>query len=300
METRPNLLVLGNRGFIGAALYNYLKENSNLEVKGFNSSDLDLISPDSIRQIEKVVDENTVVIFTVRAPKNIDSLKVFEQDLAITCNVARFLKNSLIKKFLYFSSISVYGDETTNLCINEQTKNAPSSYYGISKILAEEVLQKATQEKGIPFTVLRPCMVYGPGNKELPYGPNYFLHSLMDKGQLELFGDGSELRDFLFLEDLAKLTEKFIFSDLEGIYNLGTGNSSSLLNIVEILRKITKKNCPIIKLKRNKPKIDQKLNMSKLMSLFPDYTFTSLEQGLRKSYEAFHRDQDHKNLGAVN
>jgi UDP-glucose 4-epimerase len=300
MEAKPNLLVLGNRGFIGAALHNYLKGKNNLEVNGFNSSNLDLISPDSIRQIGKVVDENTVVIFVARAPKNIDPIKTFEQDLAITCNIARFLKNSLIKKFLYFSSISVYGDGTTDLCINEQTENAPLSYYGISKMLAEEVLQKATQERSIPLTILRPCMVYGPGNKELPYGPNYFLHSLMDKGQLELFGDGSELRDFLFLEDLAELTEKFIFSDCEGIYNLGTGNSSSLLNIVDILRKITKRDCPIIKLKRNKPKVDQKLNISKLLSLFPDYTFTSLEQGLRKSYEAFHRDQDHKNLDVVN
>jgi UDP-glucose 4-epimerase len=300
METKPNLLVLGNRGFIGAALYSYLKGNNNLEVKGFNSSNLDLISPNSIRQIEKVVDENTVVIFTVRAPKNLDPLKAFEQDIAITCNIARFLKNSLIKKFLYFSSISVYGDGATNLCINEQTKNAPSSYYGISKTLGEEVLRKATQEKGIPFTVLRPCMVYGPGNTELPYGPNYFLHSLMDKGQLELFGDGSELRDFLFLEDLVKLTEKFIFSHREGIYNLGTGNSSSLLNIVEILRKITKRDCPIIRLKRNRPKIDQKLDISKLLDLFQNYTFTPLEEGLRKSYENFLRDQDHKNLGVVN
>lgn len=300
METKPKILVLGNRGFIGAALFNHLKGKNNFEVKGFNSSNLDLISPDSISQIEKVVDENTVVIFAVRAPKNIDPIKAFEQDLAITCNVARFLKSSLIKKFLYFSSISIYGDETTNLRINEQTKNAPSSYYGISKVVAEEVLRKATQEKGTPLVILRPCMVYGPANKELPYGPNYFLHSLMDKSQLELFGDGSEQRDFLFLEDLAQLTENFIFSNCEGIYNLGTGNSSSLLNIVEILRKITKKDFPIIRLKRNRPKIDQKLDISKLLDLFPNYTFTPLEEGLRKYYENFLRDQDHKNLGVAN
>ena len=166
--------------------------------------------------------------------------------------------------------------------------------------MAEEVLRKATQEKGTPLVVLRPCMVYGPANKELPYGPNYFMHSLMDKSQLELFGDGSEQRDFLFLEDLAQLTENFISSNCEGIYNLGTGNSSSLLNIVEILRKITKRDFPIIRLKRNRPKIDQKLDISKLLDLFPNYTFTPLEEGLRKYYENFLRDQDHKNLGVAN
>jgi UDP-glucose 4-epimerase len=122
----------------------------------------------------------------------------------------------------------------------------------------------------------------------------------MDKGQLELFGDGSEQRNFLFLEDLAKLTETFISSNCEGIYNLGTGNSSSLMNIVEILQKITKRDCPIIKLKRNKPKIDQKLDISKLLDLFPNYTFIPLEEGLRKSYETFQNAQDHKNLGISN
>lgn len=285
METKPHIIILGNRGFIGAALYNDLNKQKYLNVKGFNSSNLDLKSPESVRQVEKVVDENTVVIFAVRAPKKIDPLESFEQDIAITCNIARLIKRNLIKKFLYFSSISVYGEAMTNLKINEKTKSAPSSYYGISKIVAEEILQKAAQEKGTPFVTLRPCMVYGSGNKELPYGPDRLTHSFIDKSQLNLFGDGSEKRDFLFIEDLVKLTEKFIFNNCEGIYNIGTGNSSSFKNIVETLQKITKKDCPIIESERTMSKIDQKLDISKLLDLFPDYNFTSLEQGLRKSYE---------------
>ena len=54
---------------------------------------------------------------------------------------------------------------------------------------------------------------------------------------------------------------------------------------VETLQKITKKDCPIIESERTMSKIDQKLDISKLLDLFPDYNFTSLEQGLRKSYE---------------
>jgi len=285
METKPHIIILGNRGFIGSALYNYLNKKKYLNVKGFNSSNLDLKSPESVRQVERIVDENTVIVFAVRAPKKIDPLESFELDIAITCNIARLIKRNLIKKFLYFSSISVYGEAITNLTINEKTKSAPSSYYGISKIVAEEILQKAAQEKGTPFIALRPCMVYGPGNKELPYGPDRLINSFIDKSQLKLFGDGSEKRDFLFLEDLVKLTEKFIFNNCEGIYNIGTGNSSSFIKIVETLQKITKKDCPIIESERNIPKIDQKLDITKLLDLFPDYTFTSLEQGLRKSYE---------------
>ncbi len=300
METKPKILVLGNRGFIGGSLYNYLKRRNSFEVNGFNSSNLDLVSTNSVAKIKKVVDENTVVIFAVRAQKSIDPIKAFEQDLAITCNVARFLKNSLIKKFLYFSSISIYGDAKTNKRINEQTKSAPSSYYGISKMIAEEILQKAADKKGNPLVVLRPCMVYGPGNKELPYGPNYFLHSLMDEGPLELFGDGTEKRDFLFLEDLAKLIENFISCNCEGTYNLGTGNSLSLISIVRILQKITKRKCPIVKLKRSRPKIDQKLDVSKLLRLFPNHTFTPIEEGLRKSYKNFQNVKNNMSLDTIN
>jgi UDP-glucose 4-epimerase len=300
MKANPKILILGNRGFIGAALYAHFKTNTNIKVTGFNSSDVDLASPDSFRKIEKAVDKDTSVVFTIRAPKSPEPLKAFEQDIAITCNIARFLNGSSMNKFLYFSSTSVYGDDVINLSIEEQTKNAPSSYYGISKMVGERLLQKAAQDRGTPFITLRPCMIYGPGNKELPYGPDCLIHSLINKGKVELFGDGSELRDFLFLEDLVKITEKFIFSDCEGIFNIGSGNSSSLLGIVDILRKITKSNFPIVKLPRKKEKIDQKLDISKLLDLFPKYTFTPLEEGLRKSYETFQATQNRNNMGTVN
>ncbi|MFQ5753234.1 MAG: NAD-dependent epimerase/dehydratase family protein, partial [bacterium] len=269
------------------------------EVLGLNSSTLDLTSPDSYHQIGKVVDKDTVIIFAIRASKRQDSLKAFEQDIAITGNVVRFLEKYPIKKLLYFSSISVYGEAVTDLCITEETKIAPLSHYGIAKVTAEALLRAATQEKGTPFIVLRPCMIYGPGNQQPPYGPDRLIHSLVQKGRVELFGDGSELRDFLFVKDLAQITEKFIVKDVSGIYNLGTGKNYSLMNIVEGLRALTQKEFPVIKLKRVKPKINQRLDISKLMKIIPDYSFTSLEKGLKQSYDSFQNINAQKNMGTV-
>ncbi|MEK9627514.1 MAG: NAD(P)-dependent oxidoreductase [Nitrospinota bacterium] len=299
METKPNILVLGNGGFIGTALYNHLKKEKECEVRGVNSSSMNLTSPESISKIENIVDENTVIVFLARAPRNQDPLTTFEQDILITCNVARLIKKKSLKKFLYFSSTSVYGDGETNLCINENTKRAPTSYYGISKLVSEEILQKVCQENGISIVILRPCMIYGPGNNERPYGPDRLIYSIINQGQLELIGDGTDLRDYLFLEDLVRILEKFIFYPSQGIYNLASDDSVSMLYISEILREISKKDFPIIKLERNRPKIDQKLDISKLLSFYPDFKFSPLKKGLRKSYEFFLLNQNLNKMGTV-
>ena len=222
-----------------------------------------------------------------RAPTEPDPLKTFNQDLAITSSIAQFIQKTPIKKFIYFSSISIYGESTSNLSITEETKIAPSSHYGISKFTSEELLRKAAKEQETPLVVLRPCMIYGPGYIELPYGPDRMVDSLVKNNQVEIFGDGSDRRDFLFINDLIEITKNFIGDDWCGTYNLGTGDNYSPWNIVRILRSLTGNDFPVIKLKRTKPKIDQKLDITKLKGVLKDYVFTSLEIGLKQSLKSF-------------
>mgnify|MGYP000692194635 CR=1 FL=1 len=284
---KKKIIILGNRGFLGAALYDFLRKKDESEIMGFNSSNLNLKSPSILNQIINCADKNTTIVSTARASSEPDPLKTFNQDLAITSNIAQFLKKTPVKKFVYNSSISIYGEDTANLGITEETKIAPSSHYGISKFTSEELLRKAAKEQETPFVVLRPCMIYGPGYVGLPYGPDRMVDSLVKNNQVEIFGDGSDRRDFLFINDFIKIIKIFIGDNCCGTYNLGTGDNYSPWNIVRILRSLTGNDFPVIKLKRTKPKINQKLDISKLKGILKDYVFTSLEIGLKRSLRSF-------------
>jgi len=287
VNAKTKILILGNNGFIGKAIFENLSSISDLQVEGFNSSTLDLSGKDSFHQLGEKVDKSTIVVFLARARKNSDPLISYDKDTVIASNVARFLAKYPIKKFLFFSSISVYGEFVTDLNITEETKIAPSSHYGISKFATENLLRLAAQEMNTPLIVLRPCMIFGPGNLELPYGPDRFINSLTEKNHIDLYGDGSESRDFLFINDLVKITKKYIFEDCSGIYNLGTGISSTFSYIVDNLRSLVGKDFPIIKNKRVKPQIDQVLNISRLMDFYPDCVFTPLKIGLKQTLDSY-------------
>ena len=122
MNAKTKILILGNNGFIGKAIFENLSSISDLQVEGFNSSTLDLSGKDSFHQLGEKVDKSTIVVFLARARKNSDPLISYDKDTVIASNVARFLAKYPIKKFLFFSSISVYGEFVTDLNITEETK----------------------------------------------------------------------------------------------------------------------------------------------------------------------------------
>jgi len=296
MGKNSKILILGNRGFLGASLFAHLSQQGESEVIGYNSSSLDLTCPDNYNSLESLVDRDTTVIMAARAASDPDPLKTFNRDLAIICNVVQFFEKKPVKKFIYLSSISVYGEDETNLSISEETKIAPSSYYGISKFTSEELLRKAAKESETPLVVLRPCMVYGPGHVGLPYGPDRMVNSLFNKNLVEIFGDGCDRRDYLFIKDFLVVMKKFITDDCFGTYNLGTGNNYSPWDIIGVLRGLMENEFQIIKLKRMRPKINQKLDTSKLRGFLKDYAFTSIGNGLKQSFEALQNHSSSESL----
>ncbi|HBK78597.1 MAG TPA: hypothetical protein DDZ83_02750, partial [Nitrospinae bacterium] len=101
------------------------------------------------------------------------------------------------------------------------------------------------------------------------------------------YGDGGELRDFLFVEDVARAAIRFAFEDGEGTYNAVTGESVSFGEILDCLRAVTGEDFEILRMERNRPRIDQRFDPAKLMAALPGFRFTPLEEGLRRTFEDF-------------
>jgi UDP-glucose 4-epimerase len=278
------LIVLGKTGFVGNAIFTYFKRLGSPELNGFCSKDIDLTSPNAPNDLAKALDKNTTLIISARASKDPDPLKIFEQDIAITNNIARAINISPVKKCIYLSSTAVYGDACDNIDITEKTKIFPTSFYGISRQVGEFTIKVVAQKLQIPLTILRPCMIYGPGDRSLPYGPDRFLKNVIDKAPVKLFGKGTDKRDYLYIQDLVDITARFIFNDFPGTYLLGSGCSRSFMDIVECIKNITGRNIKIDQLPHKQPKVDQKLNVQKLFTAFPDMSLTSFEVGMRETF----------------
>ena len=283
---QSKVVVLGSTGFVGAALMKALSKRGHVEVQGYHSSDLDLTSEGSVQQLIDLLDERTVLIVATRGRQSQGSLDWLLDEVTVATNIARSLSKSSVKKCVYFSTFSVYGDAVTDLNITEETKIAPTNLYGVARYSGECIMRLTAEQAGIPLVVLRPCVIYGPGDHSQVYGPARCIGSILEDGKVFLFGDGTELRDHVFIEDVVRATVHLSSSDHTGTFNLVTGSSHSFEEVVAHLRKMWGREIEVIHMDRARPKVDQRAVPTKLLNAIPDFRFTELEQGLRRMWQA--------------
>lgn len=275
--------VLGGSGLVGAALLAALRAQS-IETVGYESSTLDLNGAGAADRLAEIFDERTVVFMAARSRRCADRFQAFAQDVGAALTVARAVSMRRLRKVVYFSTLSVYGDAATNRAITEDTPLAPTSLYGIAKVAGEAAMRQIAGESGTPLVVVRPCKVYGPGDHSHTYGPVQFVEQILGDGVVRLFGDGAELRDYVYVDDLVAVVIQLGLSHQSGPFNVGTGQSHSFIEIVGILRGIAREPFDVIHLPRGRPTIDQVLDPRRLIAALPDLRFTSLEAGLTATY----------------
>jgi UDP-glucose 4-epimerase len=275
------VIVLGYTGFIGREIYKLLK--NRVKLIGMSSSDVDLTRWDSVKNISNNLDNNTILIMCSAIIRDVeDSLNSFHNNLMMSINISRLLHIIRVKKLVYFSSGAVYGETMNNINIIEETELNPVSYYGIAKYTSELILQKMAKEIELELLILRPSSVYGTFNKKEKYRPAGFIKDIIEKREITLWGDGSELRDFIFVEDVAKLAVQGSLSGLSGVYNIASGYQHSFKSIIDLLMHEMPISFRIKNKQRSKLKVDQAYNITKLRNAFPDFEMTTIKEGIKK------------------
>ncbi len=279
-------VILGASGFVGKALADYYTA-AGREVVRMGSRDLDLRSPDSSQKLSACLSRDTVLIIAsaVTLDREKDSPDIFTANVEILQHIARALQSVPVRHCIYFSSVSVYGDEVSNLRIHEQTAVAPSTYYGAAKFAGEGLFTRLAQEAGFPLLILRPCRVYGPGLRYANYGPVKFVCDILRQGRVEIYGDGRELRDQLYIGDLVRMTDVLLLRTASGVYNLATGRTVSFRAILSALGKISPHKFRIVYKPRTRKLISQKFQIRKFLKLEPRFRFTTLAEGLKATFE---------------
>ncbi len=283
------IVILGHSGFIGSHLGKFFKNKTpGIEVIGQSLPSLDLTKDSDVSLLKDFFDMNTAVIMCSAVKKEHgDNLDNFIKNILMVVNLCKLMEKYPVRRFLYFSSAAVYGEDVHNLDIQETSTINPTSYYGIAKYNSEKLLQKTIEQKEkSTLIIIRPPVIYGPGDKPC-YGPSGFIESALIEKTITLWGDGTELREFIFIGDIVKLVNNLIFHEYEGVLNIASGKSSSFAEIINILSSLLNVKIKLNSRERTKNKVDNKFNNEKLRELFPEFSFTPLKEGLLKTIEYF-------------
>jgi len=200
-------------------------------------------------------------------------------------------KGNKLKRFIYASSSSVYGDvvvpnaEGVQL-LNEEMKVQPKSPYGVTKLAAEHLCQLYNVEYKMPTVALRFFSVYGPGQRpDMAF--HRFCQSILREAALSIYGDGRQVRDFTYVDDVVDVINAAITADVVGqVVNVGGGSPCTLLEAIGILEEISGTTCAKTFLDRQKGDvISTRADTTKLEKLFGFKPKVTLREGLAHEWE---------------
>jgi UDP-glucose 4-epimerase len=229
--SRDAVLLLGGRGFIGRALAARLeREKTSVHVVG----------RDDVEQLEHLLPRCGCVVHLACATTPASSANQPELELgniALTAHVLALLEKQPPTHLIFFSSGgTVYGNPA-HLPVAEDDPTAPLSQHGASKA-SQEASCLAARAQGHAVTILRPSNAYGPGQGlKSGFGlvRTMFEHARVGT-PLEIWGDGENVRDFIFIDDVVEACTRFIGLPADsGTYNLGTGTGFSINQVKRLV-----------------------------------------------------------------
>jgi len=282
---RPgHAVVLGHSGFLGRPLVQRLSQ-AGWDVAGHSSATLDLRQRDAFAVLEPEWTEDSVlVVAAALTPDRGQTLDQLQDNLTMALNVARFVQDHLAGLVVYVSSDAVYPFGTD--AVTEESAVEPAGAYAFAKYAGERIIGDVARARDVPFLLVRPTAVYGPGDTHNSYGPNRFIRSIARDGVVQLFGEGEETRDHLYVDDAVELIVRLMGAKTTGTYNLATGTSKSFGEVLEALRGVVPKPFQVENLPRRSGVTHRRFDTTRLHEAIGPHAFVPLDQGLRSTHQA--------------
>lgn len=206
-------------------------------------------------------------------------------NILATQYILESVKNYPIKKMVYASSSSIYGN-TKELPMREDFLPKPFSPYGVSKLSAENLCNLYYQNYGVPVVSLRYFTVYGPRQRP-EMAISLFIQKIIKGETLFIYGDGFQGRDFTYIDDIVSANILAAKSSVKGeILNVGSGHPIKLIELVRLLENIIGKKADIKFVEKQKGDVcDTYADISKIKKLLKFRPVTSIEEGLKSQVE---------------
>lgn len=296
------VLITGGAGFIGSHIVDILLENdysvvvldnlsSGTKDNLQNSDNLKLycvnIEKDNLDEIFDFEKPDYVIHLAAQTSVNYSITNTyFDADMNImaTIKLLDVCRKHNIEKFITASSAAVYGNPKY-LPIDENHPTEPMSPYGLSKLTMEKYIQLSS----VPYIIFRFSNVYGPRQKSSKESGvvAIFNKAMNENAPINIYGDGTQIRDFIYVEDIANICVKAIKSDVQNeVVNFSTNRGVVLNELFAEMSQIYNYNQKPNYLPERKGDIkDSILSNKKALSLFDSISYTKLYDGLNQLKE---------------
>ena len=251
-----NILVTGGLGFIGSHIVDELVDDNRIIIIDDESTgniknlmnpaheNLKIIKDDlSNVDLDEILD-GVDYIFHLAAMASVplsveDPILCNEINVNSTVRLLKAAVNNNVKKIVFSSSSAVYG-QNRNMPLKESEPFMPASPYAASKASCEIYLKSFYESYGLNYVALRYFNVFGPKqDKNSQYAaviPN-FISAILENRQAEIYGDGMQTRDFVFVKDVVKANINACKSDYNGTVNVASGEKISINDLYSVVKR---------------------------------------------------------------
>jgi UDP-glucose 4-epimerase len=268
------IVITGTSGFIGSRLLQTARAAYGESVTAFSShpsegnhivyanrTDFSL-APTELALVEDAEVLIHAGAFTPKCGAKANQIKSCNSNIAFTEELLALPWRNL-KKIVFLSTLDVY----TNFdCpISEATLTVPTTLYGMSKLYCERMMSLHAAERGIAIQVLRIGHVYGPGEEQYAKVIPKAIERIIAGGDVELWGEGEELRSFIYISDVVTAILKAVeLQEEPGVINVVGGNVISIRDLLEKLIAIGGRQTKIVQREFSRTRRDLVFDNTKL------------------------------------
>lgn len=290
------IVIAGGTGFLGKAFVsifeslgcsNYRIISRNKKLKGSKYLYCDLTRKSEVEAIKKEIKSARFIFilaseFSPASTEDI-SFSAFQRNIVMVKNLVDVIPDD-VSKVVLSSSTDVYGMPTGNF-INEYHVVNPINYYALSKYIQERIVEYGLKDKAAKHLILRFTSIYGKSEPPIKF-LSVLLDCIISSKTFTVYGDASEKRDFLNVEDAAIITLHLVQDAAAGgVFNISTGKGTAIKELLKIGEKVSGREISLEHKERVKPKVDLIYDNHKLLSFIKLFQFKPLYEGIKEQYE---------------
>lgn len=309
-----NILITGGAGFIGSTLCDKMlkEDNEIIVIDNFNDYYSPKLKENNIKHnlnnknyklyrgdicdkslLAKIFEENKIdVVVHIAASAGVrpsidKPLDYVKNNIEGTVNILEVMKENKVKKIVFASSSSIYGNCKEEIFSEDLKVAEPISPYAATKLACEQFLYTYSKLYNIQVVALRFFTVFGPRQRP-DLAIRKFIDLIKENKPIPVYGDGTTIRDYTYVDDIVDgIISAIDYNDTQyEIINLGGGAPVSLNQMIETIEKVLNKKAKIERLPMQMGDVDKTAaSITKAKKLLNYNPKTSFERGIIKFIE---------------
>jgi GDP-L-fucose synthase len=303
MDKKTKIYIAGHKGMVGSAVWRALKQKGYTNLLGKTSSELDLRNQQAVTNFYATEKPEVVIDAAAKVggilANNDYPYPFLMENMQIQNNLIDGALNAGIEKFIFLGSSCIYPKFAPQPLKEEylltDSLEPTNEWYALAKITGVKTCQAIRKQFNKDYVSLMPTNLYGyfdnfdlETSHVLPAMLRKFHEAKENNTAVKLWGSGTPMREFLFVDDMAEAVVYALENDLpEYLYNVGSGKEVTIKELAETIQQVTGHQGEIIWDSTKPDGTPRKLmDVSKMATLGWEYS-TELKEGIEKTYSWF-------------